>query len=324
MVIPYNAQNNAGGSNAEDDMPPAMGSMDANFFALAFEPTRVRNERIIMLFEAYALFGALLVTCVWVIYEWGSAKGEEYGGDGSDEVVGRIFECIMASALGCDIIIAFYGASFWMLSINFSSSHQDFVFHSIKPLSFLASLFVFTSLLVMAGLFLGIYLNLSPHWPETIVTLIIVVVVYLLANKVLLHSFVESVPLEMYHNTPRCFLTTHKGPEMKARAKLRAQELKKRVYRERKKLDLSFSVRISDSHTGPIGAFPHTVSMNLGRTSNDVSLYEAHLEEQWYNAPEKLKGLDVEFLSCYMQHRLSSEVHRLVESEYYDSSSKIA
>lgn len=46
------------------------------FYSLALEPMSVRSERIIMLSEAYAIFGALFLAGTWVLYEWGSNWGE--------------------------------------------------------------------------------------------------------------------------------------------------------------------------------------------------------------------------------------------------------
>lgn len=82
----------------EDNDNSSMQSLhDINslWYALLLEPMKIRNERIIMLFEAYTIFGTLFFNAVWIIYEWGSYKG--YGGDGSPSVVvGRLFECLMS------------------------------------------------------------------------------------------------------------------------------------------------------------------------------------------------------------------------------------
>ena len=81
----------------EDDDKSMQSLHDINslWFSLTLEPMKIRNERIIMLFEAYTIFGTLFFNAVWIIYEWGSYKG--YGGDGSPSVVvGRLFECLMS------------------------------------------------------------------------------------------------------------------------------------------------------------------------------------------------------------------------------------
>ncbi|KAL7545274.1 hypothetical protein ACHAWF_008621 [Thalassiosira exigua] len=50
-------------------------SIASIFLALALEPTEVRNNWIIMLYEAYSVSGALFLNGTWILYEWGSAKG---------------------------------------------------------------------------------------------------------------------------------------------------------------------------------------------------------------------------------------------------------
>eukprot|EP00571_Detonula_confervacea_P008913 CAMPEP_0172327030 /NCGR_PEP_ID=MMETSP1058-20130122/58385_1 /TAXON_ID=83371 /ORGANISM="Detonula confervacea, Strain CCMP 353" /LENGTH=70 /DNA_ID=CAMNT_0013043961 /DNA_START=33 /DNA_END=242 /DNA_ORIENTATION=- len=63
-----------------------MGSVRSWFYPLALEPMEVRRERIIMLAEAYAIFGALFLNGTWVLHEWGSPDG--YGGCDYDEGIG--------------------------------------------------------------------------------------------------------------------------------------------------------------------------------------------------------------------------------------------
>jgi len=47
-----NGSNNGGG--ADDTEAKSMGTINAGWYTLALEPLEVRNERIIMIFEAYA------------------------------------------------------------------------------------------------------------------------------------------------------------------------------------------------------------------------------------------------------------------------------
>lgn len=72
-------------SDISDDVLPRLGRMDALNFSRWLEPTKIRNERIAMLYEAYAIFGALFMSAVWIIYEWGSSKG--YGDVDGNAVV---------------------------------------------------------------------------------------------------------------------------------------------------------------------------------------------------------------------------------------------
>lgn len=76
-------------------------STDACWFALSLMPMEVRNERVIMVFEAYTIFGALFFAATWVVYEWGSPKAYSADNSEPDEVVGRLFEFVMALAIVC-------------------------------------------------------------------------------------------------------------------------------------------------------------------------------------------------------------------------------
>ncbi len=89
-----------------------------------------------------------------------------YGGRGEDG--NPVVHCIFA-----------FVALLWIVLITYSSSHQDFVFESLRAVNYLHHLLLATVKLFIVGLLLGIYSNLSPHWPETIVALVIVIAIYL-------------------------------------------------------------------------------------------------------------------------------------------------
>ena len=98
LFIKRNAENN-NIVEEDDDAMPSMGDLSVAFLSLDLEPTPIRNERITQIFEAYAIFGALFMNGVWIIYEWGSSKGGYGGVGGMNYIVQRLFECIMALAL---------------------------------------------------------------------------------------------------------------------------------------------------------------------------------------------------------------------------------
>ena len=60
-----------------------------------------------MLFELYAIFGALFMQGVWIIYEWGNDNYTE-----GNPNVDRAFYFIMAIALVSNVFLALYGC-FW-------------------------------------------------------------------------------------------------------------------------------------------------------------------------------------------------------------------
>ena len=71
LFIKRNTENN--NIVEEDDVMPSMGDLSVAFLSLDLEPTHIRNERITQIFEAYAIFGALFMNGVWIIYEWAAA-----------------------------------------------------------------------------------------------------------------------------------------------------------------------------------------------------------------------------------------------------------
>ena len=319
----------------------SLGSWEAGFLALALEPLKVRNERTVMLFEAHAIFGALFVQGTWIIYgeqimyilwalkayssssshtillsEWGSWKS--FGGDGSNHVVERIFECIMAIALGGNLLLALWSAILWLHAIEDNSSHHDYAFLSVKPLVFLQHLLIGCAYLVMIGFLLAIYINLSPNWPETAVALTVMGAIYLSGFRMFYGFALQSTPLEVYHfpaGIKNTILAIGSGDRerLRSEAKLRAQELKKRAYRERKKLDPDFET--SGGSESSIAAVLRLAAKNLGRTDCDVSAYETQLAGDWYTEAIHLNDVDADFLSRYMPHRLAKEVHKLVQPD---------
>ncbi|ACI65032.1 predicted protein [Thalassiosira pseudonana CCMP1335] len=81
-------------------------SRKSSFYSLALEPMEVRRERIVMMSEAYAIFGALFLSGTWVLYEWGSVFG--YGGcdaryydatTGSKSLLGNVRMCAMVDSV---------------------------------------------------------------------------------------------------------------------------------------------------------------------------------------------------------------------------------
>jgi len=110
---------------------------------------------------------------------------------------------------------------------------------------------------------------------------------------------------------------TRKGKEeLKVNAKLRADQLKKRAYHERKKLDPDFDSRHNKTSTtsSSVGELLRTAAINLDRYDSDLSSYEARLEAEWLTI-ETMKGRSVDCLSKYMPLVLAEEVHRILLSD---------
>ena len=58
------------GDGQDQDYMPSMRDSDALWLALCLQPLNIRNELIIQLFEAIAIFAALFLNGVWILYEW--------------------------------------------------------------------------------------------------------------------------------------------------------------------------------------------------------------------------------------------------------------
>ena len=139
--------------------------------------------------------------------------------------------------------------------------------------------------------------------------------IYYTGSKTSIQFFLACAPLKFYH-VPHWYkkiIPRSSSEKVKSRAKLRAQELKKRAYRERKKMDPNFQARSSNSSSSVWGIL-RTAAVNLGMVDCDVSTYEAKLEEDWFNEADQLSNRSVECLSRYMPLRLAEEVHRLLDS----------
>ncbi|KAL9183205.1 hypothetical protein ACHAXT_004992 [Thalassiosira profunda] len=305
--------------SGDDDMPRMNAIATANY-SLALDPLAVRSEKTIMVAEAMTIFGALFLGGTFILFEWGSAKS--YGGEGTNAVVDRLFAAVMAIAICCNIFLAFFGSFLWFLSILHANATEDFVLQSGKLMRFCSTLLIATLQTVTIGLFLGIYSNLSPHWAETIVVLVIAFVINAVGQRHVQKLVFDTSPIETYHlplwarllSDPAC-VVTHKGrEELRLRAKQRAEEVKRKAYREREQLDPSLDADAKQSNTS-IGTLLRKAAVSLGRSNYDTSIYEARLEEDWYCDASQLKGLGVEVLARYMPRLLAQRLHDILDSE---------
>lgn len=94
------ANNNDGdggwfGTGDGDEEMKRMGVLQGATYSLALEPLAIRSEKAIQAAEAITIFGALFLGGTYILFEWGSNKA--YGGDGSNEIVNRLFAATMAT-----------------------------------------------------------------------------------------------------------------------------------------------------------------------------------------------------------------------------------
>ena len=81
-----------------------------------------------------AIFAALFLNGVWIMWEWGNSN------TAGNEVVTRIFNCMMAVALGLNVVLALFAAFFWINSIGLNSSSDTFYLQSVTVIGHLGIL----------------------------------------------------------------------------------------------------------------------------------------------------------------------------------------
>jgi len=294
------------------------------FYSMSLEPLDVRKERIIMLAEAYAIFGALFLSGTWVLYEWGSSLG--YGGCSMHDSfachpgLDRAFEAIMTMAITSNLFMAMFASFLWLMSVLFSGTHQNWVFGCRHLLVICHTLLCCVLVLTIAGVGVGILTKLAPNWPELVIAMaffLIIAVCGVYQSSVLIAT---QLPLEYYHFPlwfkwgilPFPMLTKKSRDNIRAGAHQRAKELKARAFKERTVLDPSVSLKDSFS---PIGRLLRVAADNIGKKDHDISQYEARLEKDWYTKTEELKSMTVDILARYMPRRMADEVHRTLALE---------
>mmetsp|Transcript_31762 Transcript_31762/g.47872 ORF Transcript_31762/g.47872 Transcript_31762/m.47872 type:complete len:359 (+) Transcript_31762:359-1435(+) len=295
------------------------------FYSMSLEPLDVRKERIIMLAEAYAIFGALFLSGTWVLYEWGSSLG--YGGCSLDDgsfachpVLDRLFEAIMTMAITANLFMAMFASLIWIMSILFSGTHQNWVFGCRHVLIICHTLLNGMIMLTILGVGVGILTKLAPNWPELVIAMAFFLSIAVSGVYQCSILIATQLPLEYYHFPlwfkwgllPFPMLTKKSRDKIRAGAHQRAKELKARAFKERTVLDPSVSLKDSFS---PIGRLLRVAADNIGKKDHDISQYEARLEKDWYTKTEELKSMTVDVLARYMPRRMADEVHRTLALE---------
>ena len=295
------------------DEASSLGTNRAWFYSLALEPMEIRKERIIIMAEAYAIFGALFLNGTWFLYEFG-------GVESGSVVVDRMFGAAMALALVSNMFMAMFSSFLWLMSVLFSGSCRNWVYGARDLLLFCHILLVCILLFTTLGVGLGLYANLRGRWPELAIceAFFLTVVVVGMHHVAMLVG--KEIPLE-YHHFPLWFklaimpfpLLTRSGrQEIRNGAKIRADELKARAFRERTMLDPKGSIA-SVKKRGSIYSLLRSAADSIGREDFDITQYESNLEKDWYSEEEQLRRLSVDTLSRYMPRHLAEEVHKELE-----------
>ena len=150
-----NNDNNGGDDDGDDCAVVSMNKFDAIWYTLNLEPTEVQNERCIMIFECFSIFGALLIAVMWVVYEYRYAASSE---DDVETPLDRVFDGIASLALTSNIFLTVFGSWFWGTTILTNAGQQSFLWGCRGPILYLTLLMLFTTFLIVIETILGLWI----------------------------------------------------------------------------------------------------------------------------------------------------------------------
>ncbi|KAL3827693.1 hypothetical protein ACHAXA_000566 [Cyclostephanos tholiformis] len=289
-------------------MCKSVGRLNCSACALALEPVELRREKVIMLAEAYTIFGALFLAGTWLLYEWGKPRAIEGG-----EVFYRVFSAVISVVICCNLFLALWSCILWITAVIYGT-REDFVFNARHLMQFCNHLMWMTYNSVIVGCGLALYLNLSPNWTDLIVISTFVGIVILRGTMLMCDLQLKVSPLATYHQPVWLKVLTNPGFVFSAK---RREELKEKAVAEADFLKSKAHFRHQKKDTDPrpetsMGALLRTAAGNLERPDYDVAKFETNLEEDWFNEPDQLRNRSVECLAKYMPLRLAEEVHKLI------------
>lgn len=307
-------ENFAVGNN--EDMRSMRTSL-AWFYSLALEPMSVRSERIIMLSEAYAIFGALFLAGTWVLYEWGSNWGEVC--KNCPRELDGAFQVVMSLDIIANLFMAMFASFLWLFSVLFSGSDTNFVFQARYMCLFLHILLCTIFVLTSAGIAIAIYTKLAPSWIQMAIAHGFLLTS--LFSGVWTTSFflAEEFPLEYFHFPlwfkytliPYPMLFQKSRQRIREGALQRAKDLRRRAYEERNILNDQDEIPVATTSSGRL---LRSCADMLGKNRLDVQRYEAKLLEDWLDDVEDLTGLSANDLMRYMPRKLAEMVFSVLHS----------
>ena len=284
-----------------------MGSFTGFFLSLCLEPPRMKQERVIMIAEAYALFAALFLNGVWFIWEYGNSKEFE------SEALHRVFEAVCALDMIATILVSMFGCFLWMMSIIFSHNQKTWAYGARRWLAGIQSLISIIGFGTLSGLSIALYNRMQ----GTVEAYVLVAFALLYGFSLLYENSVimaEQIPLELYHFPfyAKLLFLPHlwfpKKDQIKKAAAARAQELKQLTSKREKELKQK-TRGIDELRDLLIGACE-----KLGKAGTDVSPYLEKLQEDWYDNVDHLRGEDADALSKYMPRVLAKTLLEILNT----------
>mmetsp|Transcript_18186 Transcript_18186/g.45025 ORF Transcript_18186/g.45025 Transcript_18186/m.45025 type:complete len:373 (+) Transcript_18186:161-1279(+) len=295
--------------NAFLDTSKPIGSNMSMFLPLTLEPIPLQRERIIMLAEAYAIYGSLFINAVFFIWEYGSDKQFE------SIMLEQAFEGVIAIAMFSTIFTALAGGSLWLFCILNSASRKDWVYGLRHWLAYMQVLQLVVYMTTAVSFFLGMYNrfnNISQI--QSIVFMSILGLAALAIGNATSSFLANYMSLEAFH-LPFMLKTVlfHSigigGKALKEKATKQAEGLKARLESE------MVSSKQAQAHQDELMDLLNTAAAALGRSNVDTKPYVAKLQRDWYDTVESLNDLDVDILSKYMPRRLAQSVVTLLQKD---------
>ncbi|KAL9184971.1 hypothetical protein ACHAXT_002748 [Thalassiosira profunda] len=301
------------GVNRFLDASKPMRTSDSYFYSLELQPYKIRRERVVMVAEAYSIFGALFLNGVWFIWEYGNSTPFQ------NDTLHYAFEALCAISIICNVFLAMFGSILWILSAIHSSANPHWTHTVVHWLGDFQNILLLSFFSVFITLGIAMYNRLQEN---LVVAILLPVLMMAIVYKLVFGGctlMATECPLEMWH-MPRYFTYLIGYPiiaaltktDTKAGVKPRADYLR----------HLADSERISDEEPLENNEDLHLLlskaaqMMMLGKTNVDVTPYVIKLKEEWYDDVESLKGKSANALSKYMPDRLADCVCRLLDESF--------
>jgi len=305
-----------------------LNTVSALWYALTLEPVEVQNMLCVRIFEAVAIYGALLISTVYTIFGWrNKAKAE-----GDDTTLSAAFDCVICVAMISNVLLTLFASWFWMTSIMLSPTQENFLRQCFQPISMLLGLVLLTTICVLIGLGLVIVLQFQASIAEMILCATFLLVIALCFDKLFRQFILNIMPLEIYHVSTICrfmmaplqFITKGGKNKLQTLASTRAMKLKMKYGIDKQQQgQYGIDKQQQRQNWESLDNLLRMAVTNLGRMEGStISEYKGRLEKDWLTLVEHIQGRDVDFLNKYMPLLLAEEVHRLlkIESSEYCSS----
>ena len=283
----------------------SLGSTLPFFYPLSLEPFTARKERIVMLAEAFAIFGALFLNGIWFIWEYGSSN------DYPSDILRRTFEISCAIDIAATILITLFACFLWMLSIMFSGTQPNFVYGCRYYLSCLMILLITILWSTIVAMSVGVYNRLMGDLGDAIFLVVLISISAVTLFHFHYSLLREQAALEVFHfpvwfriiYAPWVLLPNQQ--KLKENAEKRAVTLRSYLNKGGNEKELHDLLQ--------------RACHRLGKGHVDVSPFMEKLKRDWYDDVDSLRGRSVDILSKYLPKLLAETVHEMLNEKDGDA-----